>query len=94
MNNNIKNILEERSQTHGDFAINARISQELKTIIRTYSIDNAKFTDQMMEALDVICGKIARIIAGDPTFIDHWRDIAGYATLIQNILEKEGQHNL
>jgi len=48
----------------------------------------------MQEALDVICGKIARIIAGDPYHSDHWRDIAGYATLIQNILEKEGQHNL
>ena len=92
--NNIKDILEERQKTHGDFALNAIISQELKTTIRTYSADTLGFTDQMKEALDVICGKIARIIAGDPYHSDHWRDIAGYATLIQNILEKEGQHNL
>ena len=90
--NNIKDILEERQKTHGDFALNAIISQELKTTIRTYSADTLGFTDQMKEALDVICGKIARIIAGDPFHVDHWRDIAGYATLVQNML-KEKENN-
>lgn len=86
---NITDILKERNKTHGDFVLNAIISQELKTIIKTHSIYTLGFTDQMKEALDVICGKIARIISGDPTFIDHWRDIAGYATLVQNILEEK-----
>lgn len=84
---NIKDVLEERSKTHGDFAFNAIISQALKNVIRLYGRDTLQFDDQMKEALEVICGKIARIIAGDPYFSDHWRDIAGYATLIQNILE-------
>lgn len=92
--NDIKDILKERSQTHGDFVYNAAISQELKNIIRTYSPGKSGFTDQMQEALDVICGKIARILAGDPSHFDHWRDIAGYATLIQNMLETKENNSL
>lgn len=34
------------------------------------------------EALDMICHKLGRIIAGDASFKDHWVDIAGYATLV------------
>jgi hypothetical protein len=33
------------------------------------------------EALDQIAGKLGRIFAGRPTFLDHWQDVAGYATL-------------
>ena len=47
---------------------------------------------QQLEALEMICHKIARIVAGDPDFADHWRDIAGYATLVANELEaKNGE---
>ena len=92
--NNIKDILEERQKTHGDFALNAIISQKLKTTIRTYSTNTLEFTNQMKEALDVICGKIARIIAGDPFHVDHWRDIAGYATLVQNMLKEKENDGL
>jgi hypothetical protein len=40
------------------------------------------------EALDMIVHKIARILNGNPNVHDHWHDIAGYATLIANRLEK------
>ncbi len=36
----------------------------------------------------MIAHKIASILAGDPNEIDHWRDIAGYATLIVKELER------
>ncbi len=31
--------------------------------------------------MDHIAGKLSRILSGQPGFDDHWRDIAGYATL-------------
>jgi hypothetical protein len=33
------------------------------------------------EALDQIAVKLARILSGDPTCADDWRDLAGYAWL-------------
>jgi len=41
------------------------------------------------EALEMIAHKIARILNGDPNYADNWIDIAGYATLVANRLEKE-----
>ena len=40
------------------------------------------------EALEMIQHKIARIINGDPNYADSWVDIAGYAQLVVNELEK------
>ena len=40
-----------------------------------------------IEALDMICHKIARIINGDPNHLDSWQDIAGYARLVAERLQ-------
>ena len=37
----------------------------------------------------MILHKVARIMAGNPKEADHWRDIAGYATLAVKELERE-----
>ena len=42
-------------------------------------------------ALCMFEGKKARILAGDPYCIDHWRDIAGYALLVVRELEGRGE---
>jgi sulfur carrier protein ThiS len=44
----------------------------------------------MLESLDMIANKIARIVNGDPYYKDSWQDIAGYAQLIVNKLDKMG----
>ena len=41
------------------------------------------------EALQMICHKIARIVNGDPDYADSWVDIAGYAKLVADRLERE-----
>ena len=46
-------------------------------------------TSSQKEALDMIQHKIGRILNGDPTYDDSWKDIAGYATLIVNELNGE-----
>ena len=72
--------LVERALTHGDFTDQAAISQALK-----YLMENtdgwSRLTPVQAEALHMIVHKIARILAGDPNFADHWDDIAGYAKI-------------
>jgi hypothetical protein len=77
----IKDTLNQRSTTHGDYTVHARITQELKRVIERQ--DNYdRLNDCQREALAIIAHKIARILAGNPNFHDHWHDIAGYATLV------------
>lgn len=38
------------------------------------------------QALTVIADKIARILSGDPNYDDNWRDIQGYAKLVEDRL--------
>lgn len=73
-------LLNERGTTHGRFADNARYAQQLRAIWRT-SMYWGQMPLEHREALDHIAGKLSRILSGQSTFEDHWRDIAGYATL-------------
>jgi hypothetical protein len=76
----IENTLKARGKTHGNFIDNSNVTQHLKRVIRC-----SKNWDTMgnvnREALDMICHKIGRICSGNPSEVDHWQDIAGYATL-------------
>ena len=78
----IKDLLNERQTTHGDFTDNARVGQALKLILRN-DPNWGKLHDVHKESLEYICGKISRILAGDPSFDEAWSDIAGYAKLPQ-----------
>lgn len=89
MKNGIENILNEREKTHGNYEDVARVSQALKDVIRLHLVKQTKhLTSIEHESLDMICGKIARILNGDSREKDHWRDIAGYSMLIVRELEK------
>lgn len=82
----VKEILNERAKTHGDFKEVAIWYGELKMIMARGE-SNCYFSSQQL-ALDMICQKLARIKCGDANFKDHWLDIAGYATLVVNELER------
>jgi len=77
----IEQVLAQRGGTHGDFTVNAHISQMLKDSLRNQH-GWGNLNDVQREALDMISHKIARALAGDPDFKDHWDDIAGYAKLV------------
>lgn len=78
----IEDTLAQREKTHGSFAVHAEITQNLKQVLVNNTIENV-LTPSQQEALDMICHKIGRIIAGNPNEPDHWHDIAGYATLVE-----------
>lgn len=73
-------LLTERGATHGRFQDNARNSQMLREAFRS-SPHWHDMPDIHREALDQIAGKLSRILSGQSTHDDHWKDIAGYATL-------------
>ena len=88
MTTDINALLAEREKTHGDYAVHALITQDLKRVITHHVGDlDRRLDDDMQETLDMIAHKIGRIIAGNPAEPDHWRDIAGYAQLVANRLE-------
>lgn len=81
-------LITERGSRYGKFKDGAEIMQELKTVMR--EVDGwHNLTPSQREALDMIQHKIGRILNGDPTYDDSWKDIAGYATLIVNELNGE-----
>ena len=82
---NIKETLDEREKTHGDFANHALISQKLK-LAMFHSGCWEGLSNVQQEALEMIQHKVARILNGDSDYKDHWHDIAGYATLVEKEL--------
>ncbi len=81
----MSDLLDEREKTHGAFYNVASMAQELKDAMRRGR--NWKVLDDTeRETLEMIASKIGRILAGNPHEPDHWRDVAGYATLIERAL--------
>lgn len=84
-NNSTDLLIIERGSRYGKFKDGAEIMQSLKDTMRDVDGWN-NLTASQKEALDMIQHKIGRILNGDPTYDDSWKDIAGYATLIVNEL--------
>src|ERR1051326_1010116 len=83
----IDEILNEREKTHGKFidvSLNCTYAKELLC---------EGLSPLQREAVDNIIQKLSRIRNDDETFIDHWRDIAGYAMLVVRVLEKQQKIN-
>ena len=83
----VDKILAERGERYGEFGDHARISQALKNVVFD-AVSRDSLDDDMVEALEMIAHKIARICNGDPRWIDSWTDIAGYATLVARRLSE------
>lgn len=79
----IENVLNQRQETHGDFKHDAFVSQTVKNVFYNVQGDHGKgdLSDGMRQSIDMIASKLGRIAAGNCEEVDHWVDIAGYATL-------------
>lgn len=77
--------LAERGARYGDFTDHARIAQRLQDDMRAeHGWERCDAVQK--QALSVIADKIARILSGDPNYDDNWRDIQGYARLVEERL--------
>jgi len=83
----IQDVIDERDKQYGGFINNACTSQSLKEVLYS-AIDNNEnhFSKVQLEALEMIAHKLARIVNGDPDYIDSWVDIQGYANLAIDLI--------
>ncbi|HED4458324.1 TPA: hypothetical protein R4340_000340 [Pasteurella multocida] len=80
MANEIKEVLNDRQNTHGSFQMNATITQSMEYYLRKGDSYN-RWSLEQKEAAHMILQKLSRAANGDPTHRDTWLDIVGYATL-------------
>jgi hypothetical protein len=84
----VEDILANRQGKHGEFNENSTVTWQIMRILmaqRNWPI----LTDGQRHALYMDAHKMARIIVGDPNEVDHWDDIAGYATLVADRIRKD-----
>ncbi|MCR4532721.1 DUF6378 domain-containing protein [Acinetobacter venetianus] len=81
---NIKETLQQRGARYGEFSEVAETTYQLQEALKRSQ--PSSMTSSQIIALDMICNKMARIVNGDPSYIDNWHDISGYATLVEQEL--------
>lgn len=98
---NTEDLLSERGKTHGHFPDHAAVTQYIKRVLyeprlmiqslteNVRADTSARYDFVQREGLDMIAHKLGRIVAGDPQEPDHWADIAGYARLVADHLERQ-----
>lgn len=88
----INEVLAKRGSRYGDFAGHAEVTQDFKCVMEAHlESRNKVLAADQRESLEMIFHKIGRIINGDPDYADSWIDIAGYAQLVANRLNGEGE---
>jgi hypothetical protein len=82
----VEAILAKRGRDYGDYPQKAGFIQHMKLLIRMspnwFALDS-----DMRESMDMIAHKMGRIAYGDPSHLDSWVDIAGYAKLVSDRLQ-------
>ena len=86
----VNKILKVRAGTYGEYRDVSQISQDIKKVIKN-SRNYPLMPAYMLESLELIANKLARILNGDPMYDDSWRDISGYCTLV--LMEIEDMEN-
>jgi len=85
ISNDISATLVQRGNRYGKFTGHAKITHDLKDVMRATTNWSILDPDQK-EALEMVAHKIGRILNGDPNYDDSWVDIAGYAKLVADRL--------
>lgn len=89
----IDRTLAERGARYGEFKDHALICQNIKAAFMAPA-GWVKLAPDQKQALEVIADKIARMLNGDPNYIDNWHDIIGYAKLVENRLKQDPERAL
>lgn len=86
----VTSTLDARGKNYGKFAGVAEITENLMAVARK-APSYEKMTPTAKVALFMILHKTARVLNGNPEYVDNWHDIAGYATLQELELKGEGK---
>lgn len=77
--------LSQRQSQYGCYEDVAHVTQQILSALRIGNYD--ELPAPMKESLHMIASKMARIVNGDPEYLDNWHDIGGYAKLIEKLIE-------
>lgn len=77
--------LTERQSQYGCYEDVAHVTQQILSALRIGNYD--ELPAPMKESLHMIASKMARIVNGDPEYLDNWHDIGGYAKLIEKLIK-------
>ena len=80
-------LLDQRGKTHGLYADQAYCADRLRSVM-SVTRNWRDMTPVTRDALLMIAVKISRICNGSYDEVDHWEDIAGYATLAAETFRK------
>ena len=83
----VGDILAEREKRYGSFEGHAAISQGLKDVLHS-APKWCLLSPAQKESLEMIAHKMARMLNGDPTYLDNAVDIVGYAQLMLTEMER------
>lgn len=86
MSEDVDAILNERGSRYGSYVETARVSQNIKRAMAD-SPNWGALPDDMRETLEMLALKIARLLNGDPEYVDNVIDIIGYAQLVADRLQ-------
>lgn len=82
----IETVLAERNATHGDYREQAAFAQQFKRMMRA-GRNWERLDFYQAQSLEAFADKISRVLCGNFNEPDHYRDVAGYATLVVRELE-------
>lgn len=84
----IQDVLQARGANYGSFENQACLVQSLKRALHSHpnwdSLD-----DDIKESFEMVVHKMARVVNGNPDYVDSYVDIVGYIQLVINRLEKK-----
>lgn len=83
----IESTLSQRQSQYGCYEDVAHVTQQILSALRIGNYD--KLPAPMKESLHMIASKMARIVNGDPEYLDNWHDIGGYSKLIEKLIKGE-----
>lgn len=98
-------LTKARGAVYGPPIVQFRVAQQLKANMNFALKDNfekgplkdihieGNEYDLVKEALDMIAVKLSRICTGDPTYLDNWDDIAGYAACVTKYFRGKANEN-
>lgn len=86
-------LLKERGKTHGDYHAQAELACAIRDLFQTAG-KWGHLTRVEKDAALMIAVKLSRALTGNPHEPDHWRDIQGYARLVETDLDLYGAPKL
>jgi len=85
---NVDKILDKRAEQYGSFMASANVAIRLKGVMHNaIAQQDLHLAPDQLLALDMIAVKVSRILTGNPSHLDSWLDIAGYAKLVADRLQ-------